>query len=235
MKEPRDNLNNCERVENRVHELMDLRQALLSDDLVRDHISQCGQCAQLVVDLGTLNDSVSQIPLATLHRLSGIYEAELVDEYQPSKPTHPVLFVASVACLLLVALTSGIWFAGSGNADQVAVVDTLTQEVAVSVAKVESKPVENELVSNFENQQDFVPVAMQQLGLVRVHKMSPPSEMIGAVKFEELSGTVEPYQEYIGMTGDLPGMQPVSSSVSATIQLIKTLSNQRRRSAYSAL
>ena len=214
---------------------MDLRQSLLSDTMVRDHISHCDPCAELVVDFGALNDSVSQIPAFTLQRLSDLQESGIAIPARPSRPRHPVLFVASVACLLLVALTSGIWFAGSGNADQVAVVDTLTQEVAVSVAKVESKPVENELVSNFENQQDFVPVAMQQLGLVRVHKMSPPSEMIGAVKFEELSGTVEPYQEYIGMTGDLPGMQPVSSSVSATIQLIKTLSNQRRRSAYSAL
>lgn len=233
MKDPRDNQTNCERVENRVHELLDLRQALLSDEMVRDHISQCDHCAQLVVDLGALNDSVSQIPLATLHRLSGIYEAELVDEYQPSKPPHPMLFVASIACLLLVFLTSGIWFSGSGNAGQVAVVDSLKQDEVVNVANVEGSPLEGELVaSSFEDQQAaFVPVAMQQLGLVNTHKMSPPSEFIGAVNFEELSGTVEPYQEYIGMTADLPGIRPVST----TIQFIKTISNHRQRSGYSAL
>jgi len=95
----------CEYVEDRVHELMDLRQALLSDEMVRDHISQCDQCAQLIVDLGALNDSVSQIPLATLHRLSGIQEAEVAKAQSPSRASqaaHPVLFIASIACALLV-------------------------------------------------------------------------------------------------------------------------------------
>jgi len=213
---------------------MDLRQALLADEMVRGHISQCDQCAQLIVDLGALNESVSQIPLVTLHRLSGIYEAELVEEYRASRFAHPVTFVAAIACLLLVSLTSGIWFSGSGGADQVAVVDSLTQNEAVSVANVvERGPVESELVaSSFVDQPEaFVPAAMQQLGLVTVHKTSPPSELIGAVKFQEISGTVEPYQEYIGLTTELPGMRPVN----ATIQVIKTISNQRRRSGYLAL
>lgn len=236
MKESRDNqtssdnvASTCERVEDRIHELMDVRQALLSEEMVREHISQCDQCAQLVVDLGALNDSVSQIPLATLHRLSGIQEAELVEEYEASRPAHPVLFVASIACLLLVVLTSGIWF--SGNSNQVAVVDRLSQNEAVNIASVESNPVE----SRSDEQAVSVPETMQQLGLVTVHKTSSPTEFIGAVNFEELSGNVEPFQEYIVMTADLPGMRPVSNSVNATIQFIKTFSKQRQRDRYSAL
>jgi len=246
VKDPRDNqissgdsASTCEAVEDRVHELLDRRQPLLSDEVVRDHTSQCDQCAQLIVDLGALNDSVSQIPLAMLHRLSGIHEAELVEEFQqPSKPAHPVLFVASIACLLFVALTSGVWF--SGNSDNVAVVDRLAQEEAVSIAIVESGSVENGVESSeFESQPEMaevlIPSTMQHFGLVTTHKMSSPTEVIGAVNFEDFSGNVEPYQEYIGMTADLPGMRPVSNSVTATIQFIKTFSSQQQRNRYSAL
>lgn len=250
MKESQENLTNpgnsastcegaCESVEHRVHELMDLRQALLSDTMVRDHISQCDQCAQLIVDLGALNDSVSQIPLATLHRLSGIQDAEVAKHQAPSQATsraaHPVLFIASIACALLVMLTSGIWFSGQPQpqvaAVEVEVAESSPAENLPQVDSIESGSVEVSAVATVESAPRVpdvsVPEAMQQFGLL-THKTSSPTDVMGAVSFQDLSGNVEPYQEYIGMTAELPGIQPVSKSVNATFHLIKTYSKQLR-------
>jgi len=66
---------------------------------------------------------------------------------------------------------------------------------------------------------------MQQFGLL-THKTSSPTDVMSAVSFKGISGNVEPYQEYIGMTAELPGIQPVSKSFNATIHLIKTYSKQ---------
>lgn len=220
MKEPQenqsssgDNASTCECVEIRIHELMDLRQALLSDTMVRDHISECDRCAELVVDFGALNESVSQIPLATFQRLAGMQESGSAISARPSRPKHPVLFVASIASLMLVVLTSGIWV--SNQQQQMA--KNLPQAEPVQVAKVEA---------TIETQHVSIPVPMQQFSFVTAPKASSPTEFISAVSFEEISDNVEPYQEYIGMTAGLPGIRPVSKSVNATLHLIKTFSGQ---------
>jgi len=222
VKDPLDNKNssgdsasNCECVEDRIHELMDQRRPLLSDEMVRQHISECDECAELVIDFGALNESLSQIPLETLHRLSGLQFGEAEDEVRPRR-LHPVSFIASIACLLLVLLTSGIWF--SGQPDNV---------VTVSQRDVEDRNyVSVEVQSPVEHVRESSP-GMQQLVFVpTVHKTSSPSEFIHAVSFEQLSGGVEPFQDYIDMTADLPGIRPVSNSVNATFQLIKCMSEQ---------
>ena len=236
MKEPQQNrfssgniASTCECIESRIHESMDLRQALLSVRIVRDHVSQCDRCAELVVDLGALNDSLSQIPLATLHRLSGLQESEIAKlSKRRSKLTHPVLFVATVACLTLVMLTSGMWFSNFSIQPQVAELSLQTEPVHVArVEKVES---------TLELQHVLLPaarhsvLATQQFGLATAHQTASPTRLLSAVNFQDISGNVEPYQEYIGMTADLPGIRPVSKSVNATYHLIKSLASQSRNS-----
>lgn len=224
MKDPLDNKNNsgdsasssCECVEDRIHELMDQRRPLLSDVMVRKHIAECDECAELIIDFGALNESLSQIPLETLHRLSGLQLGdEVEDEVRSgSRQLHPVSFVASIACLLLVMLTSGIWF--SGQPDNVVTVNQRDVEDRNYVSVEAQAPVEHVKEPA---------LGMQQLVFVpTVHKTSSPSEFIHAVSFEQLSGGVEPFHEYIEMTADLPGIRPVSNSVNATFQLIKCMS-----------
>ena len=220
MKEPQENqlssdakASTCECVEIRIHELMDLRQSLLSDTMVRDHISHCDPCAELVVDFGALNDSVSQIPAFTLQRLSDLQESGIATPARPSRPRHPVLFVASISCLMLVVLTSGIWVSNQ----QQKVAQNSPQAEPVEVAKVEA---------TVETQPVSIPAPMQQFSFVTSHKASSPADFISAVNFEEISDNVEPYQDYIGMTAGLPGIRPVSKSVNATLHLIKTFSGQ---------
>lgn len=221
MKDPRNKKNNsdgigssCDCVEERIHELMDLRRPLLSDEMVRQHISKCDQCAELIIDFGALNESLSQIPLETIHRLSGLRLGEVEDK-SDSRQLHPVSFVASIACLLLVLLTSGIWFSGQSGQSDV---------VTVSMRDVESSYVSVETPDSIQ-QVEEPSLAMQQLVFVpTVHKTSSPSEFLHAVSFEQLSGGVEPFHEYIGMTADLPGIRSVSKSVNATFHLIKCVS-----------
>ena len=201
----------CEQVEDRIHELMDLRRPLLSDELVRQHVSECDSCAELVVDFGALNDSLSQIPLATLHRLSGL---QVTDEPETriSGRVHPVSFVVCIACMLLVMLTSGVWFSPDRGRMEVATVTS----AAAELASVDETP--HQYVSTGP---------VQDLGIVGVaHKTSPPSEFINAVSLEQLSGGVEPFQGYLGMTADLPGLQSVSKSVNATYHLIRFISEK---------
>lgn len=242
MKDPQDNQNsvsnhsvnhsaNCERVEDRIHELMDHRQSLLSDRLVRDHVSHCDRCAELVVDFGALNDSLSQIPIETLHRLSGIQDAE--PHYEKSAPVrlHPLTFIASLACIMLVMLTSGIWFVGQPAATvsivEVDHLDHLDPEVEPDVETFEVSTLEPTDVVD-----DVPEVAIPQSDrqglafLTRVHKTPVPTDLLNASNLLNLGGNVEPYQDYIDMTAGLPGIRPVSKSVNATLHLIKTFSSQ---------
>ncbi len=199
----------CERVEDRIHELMDLRQPLLSDETVRQHVSECDACAELVVDFGALNDSLSQIPIATLQRLSGLQMADS----EPVAPTqvHPVFFVASIACLLLVMLTSSIWFSPRGSAD------SLTDSAVVAG-----------MIGDDAQQQYVSTGPIQTLEVLPAFDKSPTSaEFINAVSLEQFSGGVEPYQGYLGITADLPGIEPVYNSVNATYQLIRFISERQ--------
>ena len=59
---------------------------------------------------------------------------------------------------------------------------------------------------------------------VQIANENSPTEFINAVSFEQISGGVEPFQGYIDMTADLPGIHPVSTSVNATYQLIRFIS-----------
>ncbi len=198
----------CERVEDRIHELMDLRQPLLSDETVRQHVSECDACAELVVDFGALDDSLSQIPVATLQRLSGLQLADA----EPAAPTqmHPVFFVASIACLLLVMLTSSIWFSPRGSADSLA-----------------DRAVVADMSSGDDSQQYVSTGPIQALESIPSFGNSPNSaEFINAVSLDQFSGGVEPYQDYLGITADLPGIEPVYNSVNATFQLIRFISER---------
>lgn len=212
---PDANVPSCEQIENRIHELLDHRQPLLSDELVRQHVSQCDACAGLVVDFGALNDSLSQIPISTLQRLSDLKVAKSAT--QSSMRLHPVSFVACVACLLLVMLTSGIWFAPQA---EVAVSssgkETANEGVVTSNVSV---PTPTEFVATvvpqFQKSMDFLPT---------IHETSPSLEFIHTVSFEQLSSEVGPIQDYIGMTADLPGIRPISKSVNATYEFLRVIS-----------
>ena len=218
MKDPQnenlDIASSCELAENRIHELLDLRQPLLSDEAIRNHIAKCDQCAELVVDLGALNESLSQIPVETLHRLSGLQlEPGNNDGFGRQRQLHPVSFIASIACLLLVLLTSGIWFSPSSE-DSVALVNIVNTETATydSIPAIETSPSEVFLPGQFT----FVTMGHQ----------SSPSELLNAVSFEQISGGVGPFREYFEMTADLPGIRPVSHSVNATYHLIRSMSQK---------
>ncbi len=201
----------CERVEDRIHELMDLRQPLLSDELVRQHVCECDACAELIVDFGALNDSLSQIPIATLHRLSSLQHAE--SEPKNSMRLHPISFVASIACLLLVMLTAGTWFSPAKQAT----IETPVEAAPSDLAVVEEVPTLREYVSTGFSDQSL-------MFLATAHKTSNPTELINAVSFEQLSGGVESFQDVIDMTADLPGIRPVTKSVNATLHLIRVIS-----------
>lgn len=200
----------CESIENRIHELMDIRRPLLSDELVRNHIKDCDQCAELIVDFGALNESLSQIPLETIHRLSGL---QAPPEEHARRGVHPVSFIASVACLLLVCLTSGIWFAPSQDAP----IPTRIEMVSTPLAPKSLVGSDAEMDSGIAQQFVFAPP---------FHKTSPSAAFINTVSLERISGGVEPYQNYIDMTADLPGIQPVSNSVNATLHIIRSISER---------
>jgi len=197
------NVSSCEFTENRIHDLMDLRRPLLSDELVREHIANCDQCAELVIDFGALNESLTQIPIETLHRLSGL---KVVPE-ERKRNLHPISFVASVACLLLVCLTSGIWFAPS------------SADPAPSRIELVSTPLPPVSI-------DPEVDALQQLAIASpFHMTTPSTEFINAVSFEQISGRVQPFQNYLDMSADLPGIQPLSKSVNATLFLIRSMAD----------
>lgn len=190
----------CERVELRIYDLLDARQPLLSDDEVRKHVAVCDQCAQLVVDFGALEDSLSQIPLETLHRLSGIQDAE--PESQNNR-VHPVFFVASVACLLLVMLTSGLWRSGeSGDSN-----------LATAVVSSDSS-------------RDFAESEMfgENPNLM-------PGELI-SMAASDLSRQVDDQtvQNCLFFAADLPGFRRVSRSVNVTLHLLQGSSETRQES-----
>lgn len=215
MKDPRletsssNNASSCECVEERIHDLMDLRQPLLSDEIVREHIASCDECVELVVDLGALNESLTQIPLETLNRLTGLAAGPLPEEVATRSHLHPLSFITSVACLLLVMLTSGVWFSNGSD-------DSGPHRIKVRNHEVVSVPYVKESSSE--------PVVPRQLVfLPTAHKTTPPSEFLNAVSFEQISGGVEPFQNYLNLTCDLPGIRPITNSVNATFHLIKSI------------
>ncbi|WP_075084672.1 hypothetical protein [Mariniblastus fucicola] len=204
---------------------MDLRQPLLSDELVRNHISGCDRCAELVIDFGALNDSLSQIPLSTLQRLSGLQESEF-ETVEPRSRMHPFSFIGSIACVLLVMLTSGIWF--SGQAEQSAHESPVAQNVELASEQIASE--ESLGAESFHSGDDREPYASQvlhQLAFVSNHSAPSPAEFINTASLEQISGRVEPFQGYLGMTADLPGIGPVSNSFNATLQLFKSISEKQ--------
>jgi hypothetical protein len=208
-----DSKSSCESVEIRIHELMDLRQPLLSDELVRNHIRDCDHCAELIVDYGALNESLTQIPLETIHRLSGL---QAPSQEPTRRRVHPVSFVASVACLLLVCLTSGIWFAPSQ-----------TDAIPTRIEMVSTPIPPNTLAgSEVDTEVDMSELSQQMIVAPAFHMMAPSTEFINTVSLERISGGVEPYQDYIDMTADLPGIQPVSKSVNATLHIIRSISER---------
>ena len=198
----------CEQVESRIHELLDLRQPLLSDVIIREHVSQCDACAELVIDFGALNDSLSQVPLATLNRLSGLQSVET--QTGIGRP-HPLSFIASIACLMLVLLTSGVWFSTNQTPD--------IRSVAVSDTE---SPIVTEYVSTGPLQLATAAPAETNA----IPHMSAPSDFLNAVSFEKLSGGVEPLQDYIDITAELPGIRPVSQSFHATFHLLRFFAEQ---------
>lgn len=184
----------CEQVEARIHDLMDQRLPLLSDRLVRDHISDCDQCAELVVDFGALDESLSQIPLATLKRLSDL-GAEEVSQAGTRRPLHPFSFIVSVASVLLVMLTSGSWFADSSQSIP------SNREVARA-----SDPAPADVRPGFG--------ASNPLPFNLGHKTTVPTEFISAVDFSDIRREVEPIWQ---ITAELPGISPMTGPVNATL------------------
>lgn len=208
-KESALNASTCELIEERIHELMDVRQPLLSDELIRNHIRNCDQCAELIVDFGALNESLSQIPLETIHRLADLAAPKQPRRYQ----LHPISFVASVACLLLVCLTSGIWFGPSSN-----------QPIPTRIEMV-STPLPLKVLD--EAEETLEPgIAPQELLLASAfHNAASPADFINTVGLE-ISDGVEPFQDYFHMTTDLPGIEPIKKSVNATLHIYRSIAEE---------
>jgi hypothetical protein len=184
---------------------MDLRLPLLSDKLVREHITDCDQCAELVVDFGALDDSLSQIPIATLQRLSGLQP----EENPADAPTHlhPFSFIVSIASILLVVLTSGIWFSNEGD-----------ESTFPEIAQIESTDLQPEGPSNDSAYVSIV--SPTDLQFVHPgHKTAEPADFIDAVRVVDWQREVGPYLQ---MTADLPGVRPVARTVNATFLFFST-------------
>ena len=209
----------CECIEDRIHELMDLRQSLLSDPMIRKHITVCDSCAELVVDFGALDESLSQIPLETLHRLSGL---QTVDPASKKRyRLHPISFITSVACLMLVMLTSGIWFSDESQDDAPVLSEVASFESATLNSVATLDPIDLDAVVEHEMENShlvFAPVAP--------HKTTPSIDLINAVSLEQFNEGVEPFQDYIGMTADLPGIRTVTKSVNVTYQIFRVISEK---------
>ena len=199
----------CEQVELRVHDLMDQRLPLLSDETVRNHITQCDECAELVVDFGALDDSLSQIPIATLKRLSAL-SANDDDQTHVGRPLHPFSFIVSIASLLLVMLTSGLWFSDSSRVS-VTLFDTGQGYETDSVGP--DGTYGGIAVTPYVS----LPSPANPMIVHPGHKATTPADIISAVNFAELRREVEPYLQ---MTADLPGMSTVTGSVNATFWLL---------------
>lgn len=181
-----------------MHDLMDTRQPLLGDSQIQQHVSSCDQCAELVVDFGALEESLSRVPLATLHRLSGLGQTEPARKrwWTLDQKHQPVAFFVSVASLLLVMLTASAW-TRPGTPTEFARLSSPTAPVAPVVVEPSMDP-------------NAAPT------------MNPG--FFGGrtlVGFDEIATQIEPLNDYLNLTGDLPGIRPVRQSVHATYQLIR--------------
>jgi len=201
----------CECVEERIQHLLDLRQPLMDDVLIRDHVAQCDDCDQLVADFGELDASLSQFSTELFSpSVEGI---GVVDrEVSISSPSHPLAFVMSVTCVLLLMLTSGSWF--STTQQPIAHQVSLSQEVFVAALLPEPQPQDNETF--FQS----------QWSSIASNTPSPNELLLNAVNFEKINDGVEPIQGYLDMTADLPGMKPVSNSVNLALHLLKHMSDK---------
>lgn len=193
----------CHQVELRIHELLDKRQPLLSDVVVRSHVVDCDECAQLVIDFGALEDSLSQIPLATLYRLSGMIDADGPPHGSSRNHAfgiHPVAFVATIASLMLVMLTSSLWRSSDPDSGQ---------SVAIAVSSDPQTRDSDSLDLSFRTEQDLL-----------------ARQFISAQALDRLAAQVEPLndptvQNCLLLTADLPGIRQVKNSVNATLNLIR--------------
>lgn len=202
-----DQESRCQQVEIRINDLLDARHSLLSDAVVRSHIADCDQCAQLVVDFGALEDSLSQIPLSTIRRLSGIKDgggAVKAGIQNPdrnrSHSLHPIAFIASVASLVLVMLTSSLWRSA----------DSVPDDSFAAVVTQESQSLDpGQFEFMFDTDQDLL-----------------AAQFISTETLGHLAAQVEPFsdptvQNCLLLTTDLPGIRQVKHSVNATLNLIR--------------
>ncbi len=189
----------CNAIELRIQDLMDSRQPLLDDAEIQNHISTCDQCAELVVDYGAIEDSLSQVPVTTVHRLSqlGARHELAANRWWTVAPKHqPIAFFVSVASLLLVLLTASAWTGPGVPVDFAAtpVANTATDSPAKPVAAIAHSAV------------------LKNPGIFDQRTL---------VSLDRIVTQIEPLNGYLNLTGDLPGIRPVRQSVHATYQLIR--------------
>lgn len=201
----------CKCVEERIQDLLDLRQPLMEDALVKAHVAKCDDCEQLVADFGKLDASLSLFSMEIFDSVENAGAVCLNREDSIFSRSTPLAFVASVACLLLVMLTSGVWFSGDGDglvSHQV----NVSQEVFVTAPLAPPQLDETFFQTQWSSIADSTP--------------SPNELLLSAVNFEKINSGVEPLHGYLDLTADLPGMKPVSDSVNMALHLLMSISDK---------
>ena len=202
-KSPRHEMS-CDAIEGRMHDLMDSRQPLLGDHDIQQHISSCDNCAELVVDFGALEDSLSRVPAATLHRLCELGQTEPAQHrrrwWTLDQKHQPVAFFISVASLLLVMLTASASWTRPGTPN----------EFVISPApEMASTDVAEDAMGELDSPD---PAQTTSSGIFDGRTL---------VSLDQIAHQIEPLNGYLNLTGDLPGIRPVRQSVHATYQLIR--------------
>jgi hypothetical protein len=107
---------NCDKFEDRIHQILDDRLTLTGDDLLMDHVSYCAKCEKLLNAYDCVDASLMHLPTDLADRLDQAENRRGAARSQ-AIASRPILILASLAALIVISINVFHALSNSSNGD----------------------------------------------------------------------------------------------------------------------
>lgn len=201
----------CTSFEDRIHCLLDDRLTLAGDEILVNHASQCSDCARLLNDYETVNDSVKLLPEEIEKILSEAKEFDVTNGLGSFASRH-VGLIASLAALILIAVGLFNVF----DADRPVAAPPMASNSA-SMSKVRTVPFVASRPTPRRKTPDTSPFSPNFSVENSISMVSFPT----MPSWDEVSKRLDQLEPVLNYSSEIPGIRPMQGSLNATLKLLK--------------
>ena len=211
---------NCDKFEDRIHQILDDRLPLTADELLMDHASYCAKCERLLKAYSCIGVSLKLLPITIcdnlhhhgINRRGGVRHRAIA--------YRPIVITASMTALLVISLNLFQKLNDStvGDSQYASIsIATTTQTASSPPIATSDRDPDPVMIPRRRPVPDTSPFNPS----FSVAHSIPTMALPGVPSWEDISGRLEPLEPVLTYSARIPAVHPVYCSLNATIGFLR--------------